>query len=228
MLQLRETRIVRSHHEPVLSSAVVAEEGIPLVYEKEDGETKVKPSTGAAGETFAGVSLSRNSPPSVLPNVEEFVIPAGLTVSLARVPVTGQLLVKVGGTQVTVVAGAPADAGEVKVAGKDLTFFAGEAGKTLSVQYLYSPTVTEARSVIGDAPIGGLPSTAMGIIGTLKDATFGTNMFDASVDWTDALYVKLAAGKFTVGTAGDHVPNVVVKNSPNAGNPFLVVSINVA
>ena len=228
MLQLRETRIVRSNHEPVLSSVTINEEGIPLVYEKEDGETKVKPATGAAGEIFAGVSLSRNAPPSSLPNVEETVIPAGLTYTLARTPITGQLLIKVNGAQVTVVPGAPANAGEVQIAGPDLNFAAGTAGHTLTIQYLYTPTTIEARSIIGDVPAGGLPSTALGIVGLLKDAQFGTNKFDASVDWSTALYAKLGNGIFTVGTANDHLVNVVVKNAPNAGNPFLILSINVA
>jgi len=42
------------------------------------------------------------------------------------------------------------------------------------------------------------------------------------------MYVALANGMFTVGSAADHVPNVVVRNAPSADNAFLTLSINVA
>jgi len=229
MLQLRETRIVRSTHSPVLSSVLIPEEGMALVYVKEDGATKVALSTGVAGELFAGVSLSRNIHPGCLPYVQETVIPASGVVELVRAPIAGQLLVKVDGVQVTAVATAPASATETQLDGTTLTFAAGQAGKSVVAQFLYVPSVIEARSVIGDGPVGGLASTAEGVIGILKDAVFATNMFDASVDWSSALYAKTGpGGTFTVGTAADHIQNVVVQNAPNASNPFLALSITVA
>jgi hypothetical protein len=228
MLQLRETRIVRSSHMPVLSSQIIEEEGMALVYVKELGETKVQKSTGAAGEVFAGVSLSRHSHPGQLPYVQDQVVPASNVVTLARTPIPGQLLVRLNGTICTLVAAAPAAATEVQLVGADLHFNAA-AGKTVSAQFQYTPTVIEARTVLGDAPIGGLSSSAEGVIGQLKDAVLGTNHFDASADWSNAMFAKLAAnGSFTVGTDADHLQNVVVHNSPNAANPFLVLSINVA
>lgn len=229
MLQMRETRIVRSKHEDVLSGVIIPEEGMALVYAKENGATKVTLSSGAAGEIFAGVSLSRNKAPASLPHVQEQAVPAGLSVELVRTPIAGQLNVKVNGEQKTIVTGAPQSADEVQLDGRFLRLANGEAGKTVTAQFLYVPTVIEARSVIGDGPIGGLASTAEGVIGSLKDAQFATSNFDASADWNDAMFVKLAAGgNFTVGTANDHVANVVIKNVPSAANPFLVLSINVA
>lgn len=229
MLQQRETRQVRSRFNPLLSGEVVAEEGIAMVYAKEDGETKVKKSTGQAGEIFAGVSAARNTPPALLPIVQDQEVPASLSIQLVRTPVPGQLLVKVAGVQVTVVSGAPADATEVKLSGTTLTFHADAALLPVFAQYLYAPTVIEARQIIGDAPIGGLATTPQGVCGCLTDAQFGTNFYDASADWSDAFYVKTAAGgTFTVGTAADHTPNVIVKKAPNAANPFLVLSCQVA
>lgn len=229
MLQLRETRIVLTKHANVLSGHIIPEEGMALVYVKEDGETKVALSTGAAGEIFAGVSQSRNSPPAALPFVQEGVIPAAEAVELPRTPIAGQLLVVVAGAQKTIVTGAPADASEVQLVGRNLVFFAGEKAKGYKAQFLYAPTVTEARTVIGDAPIGGLSSSAQGVIGRLLDADFATNMFDASADWTDAMYVKTGpGGTFVPGTANDHIEGAVVKNAPSAANPFLALSINVA
>ena len=77
MLQLRETRIIRSLPERVAPGVVIPEEGIPLSYVKVDGETCVQPCTGAGVEIFAGVSLSRNSPPAALPMVVEFAYGSG-------------------------------------------------------------------------------------------------------------------------------------------------------
>lgn len=229
MLQLRSTRIANSRHAAVLSSVTIAEEGIALVYAKEDGETKVRPSEGVAGEIFAGVSQSRNSVPAVLPYVEEGVIGATRTIKLPRTPLAGQLLVKVAGVQKTVVTTAPADATEVQIVGSDVVVYASEAGKAYFVQMLYTPSVIEAQSIVGDAPIGGLASTLLGSIGVLKSAEFGTNYFDASADWSDALYVTTGPdGVFTVGDVDNHIPNAIVKNAPNASNAFLVLSINIA
>lgn len=229
MLQLRETRITRTKHENVLSGVIIPEEGMALVYVKENGETKVTLSSGAAGELFAGVSFSRNVAPASLPFVQETSVPASETLELVRTPNAGQLNVKVGGVQKDVVASAPADATEVQLSGRVLTFFAGEKNKSVRAQFTYAPTVVEARAVIGDGPHGGLSSTSQSVIGTLKDASFATNMFDASADWSDAMFVKTGAGgTFVPGTAGDHVTNVIVRNSPNGANPFLVLSVNVA
>lgn len=229
MLQLRETRIVLTKHANVLSGHIVPEEGMALVYVKEDGETKVQLSTGAANEIFAGVSQSRNTPPAALPFFQEGMIPASLSIELPRTPIAGQLLVKVAGVQKTIVNAAPADATEVQLSGHNLILFAGEASKGYQAQFLYAPTVTEARTVIGDTPIGGLSSTAQSVIGRLLDADLATNMFDASADWHDVMYVKTGpGGTFVPGTVADHIIGAVVKNSPSAANPFLALSINVA
>lgn len=229
MLQLRETRILRTDYAPIASGVTIEEEGIALAYVKENGETKVRPSTGAPNEIFAGVSLSRNTAPGFLPYVEEQVIPTGLSVTLVRTPVAGQLYVEVDGVGKTVVTTTPSDATEVQLSGSNLIFFAGENNKTVRAQYHYVPSVTEARAVLGDVAIGGLGSAAVGMSGILKNARFGTNFYDASVDWTSALFVKLAAGgKFTVGAANDHIPGATVLNTPNEANPFLVLNINVA
>ena len=229
MLQLRETRITRAFPADVAPGVVIPDEGIPLSYVKVDGVTYVQPSTGAANEIFAGVSLSRSVPPTSLPLVLEIAynVAGG---KFPRKPITGQLLVvaKSDGTTRAVVAAAAAS-GEIQVlADGSWKLHADDAGETFRVQMHYTPDVLEAQQVVGDAPIGGLPSTALGQIGAIKVAQISTNFFDASVDWTTAMFVKLGAGMFTVGTAADHTPGVVVKNSPSQENGFLTLSINVA
>lgn len=228
MLQLRETRIVHTHPHDVLTGTIIPEEGLALVYVKEGSETKVQLSTGAANEQFAGVSYARNVPPAYLPSVLTGVVAADNTFELPRNPVAGQVLVKIGGVVCTVVAGTPAAANEVKIGNLEI-ITNSSAGMPITVQMMYAPTVIEARSIIGDAPIGGLPSSAQGSIGVIKYAVIGTNSYDASADWDNALHVKTAAnGTFTVGSLAVHIPNVIVKSAPNAANPFLVLSLNVA
>ncbi len=228
MLQQRTTRTVRSRFNDVMSGEIIHEEGMALVYVKEDGSTKVKLSSGAAGEIFAGVSQSRNSPPAFLPFVQEQAVPTSKSMQLVRVPVAGQLFVSLNGTQAPIVAGAPA-AGEAGLSGTTLTFNTADVGANVFAQFLYTPTVLEARQVIGDPPIGGLSSTPQQRIGTLHDAELGTNMFDASIDWSDVFYAKTGpGGTFTAGTEADHTPGVIVKVAPSAANPFLVLAVQVA
>lgn len=227
MLQLRETRIVRSLPERVAPGVSIPEEGIPLTYVKVDGETFVEPAVD--GGIFAGVSLSRNTPPSALPMVHEFAYGTG-SGQLPRAPINGQLLIKnkVDGSTRTPVVGAP-NAGEIQLdAQGNWAANVADASAVFVAQFHYVPSVVEAQSIVGDAPIGGLPSTALGEIGALKQATISTNFYDASVDWSAALYVKVDGGLFTVGSAADNLPGVVVRNAPSADNAFLSLSINVA
>lgn len=226
MLNMKFTRIFNTETRSVVPSAAIHEEGIALVEAIDAGETKVMPSTGAAGEIFAGVSLSRNVPPTMMPNVEEGLVPASLSVKLARIPMAGQLLVKAAGDVLTIVSAAPA-AGEVQVAGDILVFNAAQANAALSAQYMYEPTVTEARTLVGDAPIGGLSSSAQHVIGVVVKGEFATNMFDASVDWSDVMQVKLGPnGIFTTTGPGAVLHNVVVRNRPSSANSMLVLAIN--
>lgn len=224
---MKYTRVFHTEHQDVLSGIAIQEEGIALVFEKENGMTKVKPSTGSAGEIFAGVSLARNVPPEFVPNVEEFVIGAGLTQTLVRPPLAGQCLIKVDNVQKTVVSSAPANAGEVQLVGNVLTFYTGENGKTATTQYMYEPSVTEAPHFVGDAIIGGLAFRSMEVIGSVVRGTISTNYFDAAVDWTSAMQVRLGVnGKFTTAGSGTIVPNATVMNAPGLDDPFLTIRLN--
>lgn len=228
MLVLDYTRISQTSTARVENGHIVEEEGMALVKVMDGGEVAVRKSTGAADEIFAGVSLSRNAPTNMLPYVAETAVPTAETMKLARTPIAGQILVKVDGTALTVSANAPADATEVQLAGDTLTFFAGEADKEVYVQFMYEPTVTEARQETGDMPIGGLPSSSVGSIGMVVSGCITTNQYDASVDWaagelTPSLGVD---GKFTVGGSGTKLDNLVtVDRIPSAANPYLSLTI---
>ncbi len=225
MLQLRNTRLYKSLFENLASGVTIPEEGIALTYVKEGGDTKVE--LGIAGGMFAGVALARNLPPSTLPMVETGVIPAAGTGKLTRSPLAGQMLVKIDGVVADVVAAAPA-AGEVAVAGDAYTFNVADAGKMAAFQYMYQPTVVEARAVLGDMPYGGLAANALGTVGVVKQGEVATSYFDAAADWSSALEAKIVAGgKFAPAAAGTGIAGVVVKNSPTAADPFLILEINV-
>lgn len=225
MLQMRNTRLYKSLFEALASGTSIQEEGVALTFVKENGETKVE--IGVAGGKFAGVALARNMPPATLPLVEEGSVPQSGTGKLTRSPNAGALLVKLDGVAVSLVAGAPA-AGEVEVVGDSYTFNTADAGKMATFQYQYTPSVVEARSIIGDAPYGGLAANALSTIACVKQGEIATSFFDSSADWSNALYAKvIAGGMFAPATAAAGIQGVTVKNSPNAGNPFLVLELNI-
>ena len=231
MLNQKYTRQFLSEHRPVAPSFAVNEEGVAMVFVRVPGESElhVMPSTGAAGETLAGFSWTRNAPPSMLGYVQEGIVPADLTVELEQLPVTGQLLIVAAGDAKEIVAGTPADADEVKVEGRLATFKASLAGSKYYIQMQFEPTLQQARQLLGDQPIGGLASTNEAIIGLLTRADLATSYFDASADWNGPeLHPSLGAdGRLTIGGTGTKLNNVTVVNAPSADVPFLTVRVNV-
>lgn len=226
MLVQKFTRIVLTEHRPVETGAIIAEEGMALVWAKEGKQTVVRPSTGAAGEVFAGVSLSRNAPPQFIPYVSETVVPESLTVELPRLPVSGQLLVRVGANAAAIKAGDPAAAGEAKLSATTLKFHADDVGKPLFIQTMYEPTTSEARQLLGDAPIGGLSSSPQNIIGMITRGDVATTFYDAASDFDGAFNVRLGPdGRFTTAGQGTLLTNVVVATAPGADNTALVLSL---
>lgn len=230
MIQLLNTRLYKSLFETLAAGVAIQEEGIAMVFVKENGETKVQPSTGAAGEIFAGLALARNLPPSTLPFVEELV--GELEGTFTRAPIAGQVNVRIkGGASLDIVTNPAATptATEIVISGSTYKLHADNEGAALVAQYLYTPTVQEARMVIGDAPYGGLAANAMGKLACVKQGEVATSFFDASADWSTTMYARLGAnGRFIPGTASNHLNNVVVKNAPSVGSPFLALEINIA
>lgn len=231
MLSMKYSRFFETEHRNVEPGLVINEEGVALVWSTVGGSSYVRPSTGASGEVFAGFSLSRNSPPAYLPRIiSGKTVPNTGVLDLSRLPVTGQLLVKVGGEPLTIVADAP-EAGEVQLQGQKLYFFAGteaveggasavagDQGKELFVQFIYEPSVMEAKTIIGEAPIGGLASSELERIGvTQRSEAIATTYYDASVDWTGVIHPKLGVdGRLTTKGSGTTLTNVVVQGTPIA------------
>lgn len=231
MLVQKYTRSFNTEHRAVEPGIVIEEEGVALVFSKVNGKTYVKPSTGAANEVFAGFSLSRNSPPRYLPKVmADVVVPQSGVVDLGRIPMVGQILVKIGGEVATVSANPPADNGEVQLEGQKLFFFqsvpaeganpaiVGDEGQELYVQFIYEPTYTETRTILGDGPIGGLPSGPREIIGvTTRAEQLGTTYYHAGKDWSGVIHPKLGVdGRLTTDGTGTTLTNVIVMEAPLA------------
>ena len=227
MINMKFTRTFDTANSPVLDAHLIEEEGFALIYVKDGSETVVRKSQGAAGEVFAGFALSRNAPAAALPLVEEGItIDQAAGYTLPRLPISGQLRLVIDGADATIVAGAPAAAGEIQVAADALTFHAGDDGKSLDIYLMFEPTVTEARQYTGDAPVGGLSSIEQDHIGVFTLGDICTNMFDMSADWASAINPSLGAdGQLTVGGGGVLLSNVVIIGVPSADNAFLVVRI---
>lgn len=227
MIEQKYTRIFHTEHRPVETGVVIPDEGVTLVYAKEGERTVVRPSTGTAGEIFAGLSMSRNAPPLFVPLVLDSVLEE-VGLELPRTPMAGQILVRVGGTKVTVNAAtsAPADATSVSLDDNNLVFHADHVGEDIFIQFMYEPTVIEARQFNGDVPVGGLSSSARGIIGVVTRGDVATSYFDASADWSSALRAKLGAdGVLTTAGSGEEAGGLTIINAPTAANPMLVVNL---
>jgi len=228
MIVDKYTRTFNTEFRDVEPGLDLQEDGQALVFTKVQGRTYVRPSQGVVGEIFAGISVNRNTPPKFLPKIiAGVVVPESGVVDLTRLPINGQMLVKVDGDVLEISASAPVE-GKVQSVGTKLYFFtgtpadgstpavAGDQGKELFVQFMYEPLVSEALTVRGDAPIGGLSSTERGRIAVLTRAeSVATTFYDASADWSSALRPKLGVdGKFTTSGPGETVNTVLVLQTP--------------
>lgn len=226
MINQYATRVFDTAQSAVQTGFVFEDEGMAAVYVRQGDQTVVTASTGVAGEIFAGITQSRNIAPRFAPAILEGVVGEDLKVVLPRLPMADQILVKVDGDVLTVGAGAPADATAAQVSVDEVVFHADAEGQPYFIQFLYELTVTEARTFVGDAPVGGLSSTAQEVIGLFKRGFIATSYFDAAVDWSGAIEVNLGAdGMFTVGGTGTKIPNAVVSKAPSAGTPVLVLEL---
>lgn len=228
MIVQKYTRLFLSEHRKVESGVIIQEEGQAMVNVKENGETVVRPSTGAANERFAGISMARNTPPTTLQWIGEGSIGDTGAVELPRTPVTGQILVKVNGVVQTIVAGTPAAATETQLAGDVVTFHADNIGKNYALQIAYEPLAQEALQLIGSAPIGGLAATYQGVVGVITRGEVATTFYDAASDWASAIDVKLGAdGRFTTSGPGSVIPGLTVINAPSSENSALTLRVNI-
>lgn len=231
MLKLLNTRVFKSVNEELAPGAVVKEEGVALAYVRVNGSTYVQPCQGTDGELFAGLAMIRNIPPDLYPVVEEVVVAADGSFVLSHTPEVGKVLIKLGNTALnfTAAGAAPADATEVELNGANGNVVVASAGKKLLAQYQYKLTVAEARQLLGDFPYGGNAANLMGFVTAVKQATpIATSFYDSSKDWSNAIGVVLSTdGRLAPAPSlSKAIPNVILKNTPNASNPFVEIELN--
>lgn len=228
MIVQKHTRLFLTEHRKVESGVIIQEEGQALINVKENGETVVKPSVGASGELFAGIAMTRNAPPTVLQWVGEGVIGATGAIELPRLPILGQVLVKIGKDVASIEAPVPAAAGDVQIGGQIVTFHADDIGKKYLVQMAYEPSMAEAAQILGNMPIGGISASYQGVTGVITRGDVATTFYDASSDWSTALQVKLGPdGRFTTTGLGAVIPGVTVINAPSSENSALTLRVNI-
>lgn len=229
MLFQNATKIQMTNESPLVPGTQIQEEGVALVRVMHKGSSMLQLATGAADELFAGFAIARNMPPQFQVFIEDGTVDGSLTHVCERMPQPGQLLVKVGGVIMTQGAedAAPLAATGVNVVGAEIKFHADHEGKEKYIQYAYELTVSEARALTGDQPIGGLPSNIEGQCAYIKLGVVGTNMVDMSHDWSAVgHHPRLSAGgKLSAGGEGTLLKNVVITQLPTGDNPYIVVEV---
>lgn len=218
MLYFPKTRAAVSRELPIAVGASVQAEGLALVADNTTPTFGVKPSAGASGEVFLGVSISQEFPLAAYPKVEEKVQPVANTVTLSRDPISGTIVVY----DVTAGAVIAAGGGGYSISGRVITLQSGTVGHVIRVTYKFAPSAAEARIIQGDVYPGGAAGTTFGQVGLLVDSAIYTTEFDSSINWSQANpVVKTGAnGQFTVGGNGATVPCVVIQ-VPSVSSPYL-------
>jgi hypothetical protein len=91
---------------------------------------------------------------------------------------------------------------------------------------MYEPTVSEAAIFTGQAIIGGTAFRTMDTIGGVTRGDISTNYYDSSIDWSNAMAVKLGVnGILTTSGSGTIIPNAIVMVAPGVSDPFLTIRL---
>lgn len=235
MIKLQATRIIKTDSKPLHPAVKIQEEGQALVLVKVDGNAVVQPSLGIADEVFVGVSFSRAMPPHFAVRAESGIVAPNegendaLVFRTLRIPQAGTVAFYLNDVLVTTIgadAEAPDAAGKVNMNRDGIWFHAGDLGKRFEIVYKHELTVSEARELTGDEPLGGLSANVQGELSYVTIGSVATTMFDSSADWRNVIHPFLGAdGLFTATGSGEPLKNVMVLNSPSTDNEFLLLDI---
>ncbi len=225
MLHFELSKLIQTIERPVAVGATVTQEGTPLVWNVAGGG--VQPSTGVAGEIFAGVSFSQQMTPMQFPQYDSLTATAASsganpTITLSNTPIAGTIRVVNVTTGTVQTAGTPATANQYSIAGNVITLNTGATGDTIMVSYRYAPTTAQVLAVQGNIPAGGSAGLLLNSSGVVLQGDVFTTEFDTSVDWTtvsEATPITLGAnGLFTIGGTGTPLTGAYVVSLPTAGN----------
>lgn len=225
-LQLSKCRVAQSIERQIAANIVITAEGAALVSVLENGVEVVKPSTGGAGEKFAGFAYAQVINATDLPQVDELIAPASgaNTVTTVFTPLAGTLRVVANGTALTV--GTPGtNANEYSISGSVITLHTSRYGQTVVVYYRYSPTLGQAKALFGDEFPGGPATSINGQVGVIEYGDVYTTEFETQDDWAGATAVKLSAAGLVSADGTGVTINARVISVPTAGSPFLGLRI---
>lgn len=232
MINFGFSRFDRSTIRSVSPSTLITAEGAPLVVDPTI-DNGVKVTAGAAGEQFAGVSISQQLNILQFPQLDSVVVSSTGTFSTTFTPIAGTIrvvdLTQGADVALTAVGSAPTTAQYAPGTGaNNYITNTGNAGHTLTIYYRFAPTVAQAQAIQGTILPGGDSGALLNTVGVVIAGDVYTSEYDTSADWLAAgpLVLYLGAnGLFTTTSGGVAVPNARVIARPTANNPFLGVSI---
>ena len=219
MLHTGYLKIIDAQDTPIVPGQSVPAEGLPLVREIVNGKEHVRVGSDVKAP-FIGFSYTESLTPVIKSRVE--ILKADVDTgkfTLAAAPITGQVSFydETGAMIEGVVV-------EDKVATA-----ADNKGQMIRCQYRYQPTVDEV--LMSDRIL--VPSMAAsdmtGTIGVILEGIIYTDMFEASVDFSD-VNIKLAVSTNGLVTKQDdegslaEIPGVVV-SVPGVDTPFLGIRV---
>lgn len=212
-------KIIDAQDTPIVPGEHVAAEGLPLVRELINGRECVRVGNSVKAP-FMGFSYTESLTPMVKSKVEVCKADADTgKFDLISEPITGQIAFFAEDGSVI---------NDATVSGKTVTA-ASNKGEMVKVQYRYQPT-TEEVLMEDRVLVPSMASTDItGSIGVILEGLVYTDMFEASVDFSD-VNAKLAVsenGLVTVqGEDGDlaEIPGVVV-SVPGVDTPFLGIRL---
>lgn len=232
MLNFVKSRFNSARNGDILPGAAIKEEGACLALVRHNGKAHFQESTGVSGEVFGGFSKDRTTRPEVLPKVEVATVGTDGKVEIARPFLAGQIaVIYADGTVVTAINDTdtkPTDATTISHQGEVLTFADAKKNEEVTIQYLYEPTVAEARAVQGEG--NGYtdlqPSAELSVIGRIVGGIVSTTKFDVAANWADdsVPHPSMGAdGNMTLGGDGTVLKELQIMETPSSDSGFLTV-----
>ena len=201
----------------------VAVEGQALVAGIAAGRFGAAPSAGVATEKFIGFSWVHTgmyafSEPSTV-KAEEFIVPTGGVVVLARTPVASTVFAWNKTTGAAIVSA---------VAGRNVTLTGADAEQVV-VSYRFMTTAVEQQYIKGDNHPGGYAGNKLRQVGLAKSGVIYTNHFDTAADWSaNVANVRLGANGMLVASGAGPVIDAYVMSLPSVDYPYLGLQFSAA
>lgn len=232
MILSSRSQLLKIDEFPLADGVGTFEEGTVMVATYDtNGDLKVKPSTGAAGDgAVIGLAYNEQAVITEYPSVEEFTItgtaPQDFTIAHtpSAAPATRVTIAGAAATVQTNKAGVNA-AGEYFLSGTTLTV-QGTANQKVVIQYQYSPTVADLNELQGDTWPSRHVSQVLESVGVVRSGLVYTSLWDTSVSWatsiTQANIRGGAGGLLTIhASTGSQLDGAVVHQFPTEDDVLL-------